>query len=83
MTNEITGRLENWYYDKFFHCIWGNIIDDVRGRFTDGTRIHTSHIVSFKRSDEKINSLIKGDIIETLNSTYELGEPKTEKNMGI
>lgn len=39
--------------------IWGYIYDDSKGRFADGTFIHTSKIVS-----------IDGDILKTRNSVY-------------
>ena len=70
--DEITGRLENWVKDRIFKIYWGNIYGDVRGRFVDGTRIHTSDV-----------EYVKDNKVYTLNSIYELGEPQTEKNMDI
>lgn len=68
MTDQPTGRLENWHYDKVWLVFWGDLYDDVHSRWTDGTHIHTSHCPS---PDAK-----KGDIVKTLNSTYLLGEPQ-------
>ncbi len=61
----VTGRLENWYRDMGSY--WGEVYGDIHNRFPAGTHIHTSYV-----ADPKFN---KGDIIHTLNSTYELGEP--------
>ena len=63
---EVTGHLENWWKDPFFKIVWGQIYDDIKGRFPDGTLIHTSDIVSWE--DEYF--------INTLNSRYSLGNKK-------
>jgi hypothetical protein len=44
MTQEITGTIENWWYDSMNHVIWDNVFGDIRGRFPDGTYIHTSNL---------------------------------------
>lgn len=62
-TIEIHGTLERWAEDKKYNVIWGFIYGDTKGRFRDGTWIHTSNIVERK-----------GKIIKTLNSTYKLGK---------
>jgi len=66
----ITGRLENWAWDDVHPVIWGFIYDDERGRFRDGTWIHTSLI-----NKKKFKELKAGDTVETLNSSYLLGKP--------
>ena len=71
MSKEVTGRLENWTYDVMYNVIWGDIYNDIRGRFGDGTNIHTSDIPGGRRMEFK-----EGDIVKTLNSSYLLGEPK-------
>lgn len=63
---EITGTLENWSYDRHHRVFWGQIYGDTKGRFRDGTMIHTS-ACEFNKNKE-------GDIIETLNSRYKLGK---------
>jgi hypothetical protein len=66
----ITAELHNWFKEYITPdalILWGNVYDDTRHRWPDGTHIHTSRVTNgiFK----------KGDIIETLNSTYLLGDP--------
>lgn len=68
---EITGRLENWSYDEFYNVIWGEIHNDARKRFADGTKIHTSSIPGGRDLLYQ-----KGSIVKTLNSQYELGNPR-------
>ena len=63
---DVTGRLENWWYDSLNHVFWGNIYEDVRGRWHDGQHIHTSMC---HNPDAK-----EGDIIKTRNSRYLLGK---------
>ena len=65
-----TGRLENWQYSKTNNIIYGEIYDDVRGRWVDGTPIHTSNIPNGRRGVD----FKEGEIIYTLNSTYLLGK---------
>lgn len=64
----ITGRLENWVWDER-GIYWGNIYEDSRGRFNDGTWIHTSLVKKEKKNR------IEGDLVKTLNSIYILGKP--------
>lgn len=66
---EVTGRLEQWQYDRNHRVVWGRIFDDVHGRFKDNTYIHTSGIESHK------GPLEKGVLLKTRNSVYLLGEP--------
>lgn len=63
---QVTGRLEHWWFDNLNHVFWGYIYEDARGRFYDGAYIHTSMC---HKPDA-----VEGDIITTLNSTYLLGK---------
>lgn len=72
----LTAKLNNWemvptYLDSKF-IIWGDIEGDAKGRFLDGTRIHTSWLKD-PRKDFK-----EGDIVRTEYSSYLLGTPKEE-----
>ncbi len=58
---EITGTLKNWSKDPVHNIYWGEIHGDVRKRFPDGMRIHTSYI----KEGPDANGIIK-----TLNSIY-------------
>jgi len=71
--NEITGTLENWWYDELNHVLWGHIFDDVRKRWPNGTRIHTSTLSLPKdrcKEEDFLNSLYQ---VQTRNSIYKLG----------
>lgn len=61
----ITGELHGWVKvhtrDGENFVIWGNIYNDIHGRFPDGYWIRTSLIAR-----------IEGDIAVTLNSNYRL-----------
>lgn len=72
----ITGRLENWVWDGVHSVIWGFIYDDEKGRFRDGTWIHTSLI-----DRTKFKELKSGNVVKTLNSSYLLGEPSNEEKL--
>jgi hypothetical protein len=65
---EATAILENWHkvdvMDGEF-IIYGQIFNDTRGRWPNGTPIHTSGIKNRKCK--------KDDIVITRNSTYKLG----------
>ena len=63
----LTGRLEDWWYEPSIQVFRGRLYDDILKRWHDGALIHTSHCPF---PDAK-----QGDIIETLNSRYLLGEP--------
>jgi len=70
MTNEITGRLEAWCPDNIYgRILWGTLYGDSKGRWKDGTRIHTSDIMTPKEEWKE------GVVIQTRNSTYLLGKP--------
>lgn len=70
MSKEITATLENWFVDPIFRVIWGDIQDDVRHRWRNGTRIHTSSIPDFGKKKFR-----RGMVVQTLNSHYKLGKP--------
>lgn len=66
---KVTGRLEGWHIDNIFPTIiWGYIYSDHKKRFSDGTRIHTSHIITPPELWKE------GATVTTLNSTYLLGK---------
>lgn len=65
-------RLEDWVYDGFWKVYWGYIYNDVKGRFVDGTWIHTSSIPSEKHRNKKRG----GCCIQTLNNKYYLGKKR-------
>ena len=61
-----TNILKNWQITRVnndFVIIYGNIYNDIKGRFPDGTDIHTSKVL-------KIN-FVDG-VVETRNSVYHL-----------
>jgi hypothetical protein len=65
-----TGRLEKWWRSKSRggrDVLVGDVYDDVRDRFLDGTFIHTSQI---KDTDQCFE---EGSTIKTTYSTYYLG----------
>lgn len=67
MKPKYTARLEVWSYDPVWKCFWGWVFDDVHKRWANNTYIHTSHC--------PIPNAKKGDVIQTRNNTYLLGEP--------
>jgi len=73
--SKVTGRLENWHVSMPIVTgevmIWGDVYEDIRNRFNDGTYIHTSGCESKK--------YVEGDVVTTRNSTYLLGK-KLELN---
>ena len=64
----ITAQLKNWYPWEVrpgIYVYWGEIYNDTMNRWTDGTVIHTSNVVS--------EETIEGRrLVHTLNSIYEL-----------
>lgn len=71
---EITGRLENWYVSQVTEkelVVNGNIYNDIRNRWEDGTHIHTSGV--------KNSWFEEGDLIDTRNSIYLLGKKYKEE----
>lgn len=61
----ITNYIKNWRIEKVRESviIFGEIYNDIKKRFLDGTEIHTSKIL---KAD-----FVNG-IVETLNSVYHL-----------
>lgn len=61
----ITNYIKNWRIEKVRGSviIFGEIYNDIKKRFADGTKIHTSKIL---KAD-----FISG-LVETLNSVYHL-----------
>lgn len=69
-TVALTGRIENWYVDVYgFPVLWGDVYEDTKGRFKDGTHIHTSQI-----TEKQVGELTEGYVLVTLNSVYLLGK---------
>lgn len=70
MMSKITGRLEGWYLSDCLdegYYLNGFIHEDSKGRWPDGTFIHTS---TFPRRECE-----EGDVIMTRYSSYLLGKP--------
>lgn len=70
---EIHGTIEQWHREQTSRkefIIYGYVYGDTKGRFPDGTYIHTSGI--------KNRKLTKGDIVKTRNSVYKLGKEGLE-----
>lgn len=66
--SEYTAKLNNWHCQqvtKKEFIIWGVVEGDKLGRFPDGDIIHTSGIKNIK--------VAEGDIVQTKNSNYLLG----------
>lgn len=72
----ITGTLENWRYSTLDNIVWGNIDYDVKGRFPDGTYIHTSYLPKYENWEPF--DCKQGDLIYTRNSIYRLGKPAND-----
>jgi len=71
---EITGRLESWAWmplSRGTYWIVGHIYGDTKGRFPDGTYIHTSPIISKHFPAEELK---RGSVVATTYSKYLLGE---------
>ena len=72
---EVNARLEQWTKSATHEgqfVIWGDINGDTQGRWMDGTRIHTSGI--------KDREVKEGDIVETRNSVYLLGQQRVDQS---
>ena len=67
--SDITGRLENWVLAPWGEdsVVWGNLYDDSKERFSDGTFIHTSSV-------ESIVLIENVKYVQTRYSRYALGE---------
>ncbi|MDB4302041.1 hypothetical protein N9924_00590 [bacterium] len=65
---EVTARLENWDVREQmpgYSILTGNINEDIRERWSDGTFIYTSRF--------KSRELKEGDVVHTTYSVYKLG----------
>lgn len=60
---KVTGTLIDAEWDPNFRIVWGFIYDDERGRFGNGTWIHTSLIETTPKGE-------RPEFIDTLNSRY-------------
>lgn len=61
----ITGTLRNWMPDHGAPIVWGEIYDDVKERWADGTMIHTSAVLDHLETEDAY-------YIFTINSVYKL-----------
>ena len=68
-SEEITGRLEDWWWDEQNKVYWGYVYQDTKERFRDGAYIHTSRVL--KTEDDKAY---------TLNSIYILGQKRIDSD---
>ena len=67
MPEEITGRLEQWSgIGAEGSVLYGQIYNDSKGRFHDGTHIRTSSL-------SENYELWEGLVVKTKNSSYLLG----------
>jgi len=72
MEEDINGLLDDWRVEiasDGYAVLVGKITGDTKGRFTDGTVMHTSRITT---SDP----IREGAVVQTLNSKYKLGKPR-------
>lgn len=63
---KITAELRQWKYLPKSKIIWGQVFDDVRGRWNDGSRIHTSSVQEIIAHPTKSGY----KVARTLNSYY-------------
>lgn len=70
---QITGRIENWSYNKKQNVIVGDLHDDIHKRWEDGQFIRTSKL---KPMSMQVSTPKEGVVISTLNSNYLLGKKK-------
>ena len=64
MSDEVTGRLENWAF--FGKALCGQIYDDKKGRWPDGHAVKFVKVAACR--------LREGGVIKTRNSSYLLGK---------
>lgn len=75
MEQDITGRLEDWFYDGVM--VWGNLYEDTKQRWYDGVHIHTSAVLTDRMY------IKEGEVIQTRNSRYLLGKPLESKEFNV
>lgn len=68
MADQVTGLLDEWHFDGSSRLI-GRLYGDTKGRFQDGTEVKTSTVTA--------GIAQKGQVIETRNSRYMLGNPRS------
>lgn len=67
---KITAELRRWRYLPKSKILWGNVFNDTRERFLDGSLIHTSTVIEIFSHPSR-----KGyKVARTLNSYYLLNE---------
>lgn len=71
--SNVTGRLENWAYNKGQNVLIGDLYDDIHGRWADGQSISTSRLLPMSM---QVHTLKEGAIVSTQNSHYLLGKKK-------
>lgn len=71
---KITARLENWYFSKLHNQVVGEIYNDARGIFPDGSTVTTSTLLEMSKQESTPK---EGAIIKTRNSAYLLGKEQT------
>lgn len=72
---QVTGTLRNWTkgVGMYNSCYWGNLYGDSKGRWDDGTRIHTSLVKEKKDCGDHY-------LLFTLNSVYILPKEEEHRN---
>lgn len=70
---KVTAELRDWTKSPG-GIYWGRIYNDTKGRWPDGTRIHTSYVKS---------EIDNGDhlLVVTLNSVYKLQKPFYKRSL--
>lgn len=69
---KITAELRNWHYNEGWNVFTGDIYDDTKGRWEDGTHIHTSTVVERIDDGER-------ELIVTRNSVYVIYPDKASR----
>lgn len=66
-SGQITADLKDWVFhrNRYGGYYWGDVYNDVKERWPDGRRIHTSQVVKTEERNDCI-------IVITLNSVYRL-----------
>lgn len=73
---KITGELRAWSEEKAGPrtIYWGDVYGDIKGRFADGTTIHTSYV-------KKLEDCGDHFILVTRNSVYKLMKDQSVQNL--
>lgn len=67
LRNNVTAELRGWWFNHREGVLFGNIHNDFKKRWKDGSFIHTSHVIKFHVVAQQ--SYVYA---ETLNSIYKL-----------